>query len=71
MKKTLSVHIELGNTLLRACLAALAGGEVCWLIMQIPSPGITGLLISGGAMLLGLSAAFPFIRKELSLLIKL
>jgi putative peptidoglycan lipid II flippase len=71
MKKTLSVHIELGNTLLRACLAALAGGGVCWLIMQIPSPGITGLLISGGAMLLGLSAAFPFIRKELSLLIKL
>jgi putative peptidoglycan lipid II flippase len=71
MKKTLSIRISFGDTFLRGLLAALAGGVVCWLVMRIPSTGMTSLLLSAGAMLLGLCAAVPFIRSEIKLLIKL
>lgn len=71
MKKKMSIDIKFGNTPLRAFLAALIGGAVCWLIMRIPATGLNSLLLSAGAMLLGACAAVPFIRRELSLLIKL
>ncbi|MBN2258760.1 MAG: murein biosynthesis integral membrane protein MurJ [Anaerolineaceae bacterium] len=71
MKKSLSINIVFGNVFVRACLAALTGGGVCWFVMQIPSVGLMSLLLSMGAMFLGLVAAVPFIRRELSLLIKL
>ncbi|MGB8252673.1 MAG: murein biosynthesis integral membrane protein MurJ [Anaerolineaceae bacterium] len=71
LKKRMAINIHLGNTLLRACLAALAGGAVCWLVMQIPSHGLNSLILSAGAMLLGLCVAVPFIHGELKTLIKL
>jgi putative peptidoglycan lipid II flippase len=71
MKKKMTIDIRFGDTPLRACLAALAGGAVCWLIMRIPAAGMDSLFLSAGAMLLGACVAVPFIRKELSLLIKL
>jgi putative peptidoglycan lipid II flippase len=71
LRKFMSIRITLGSTLLRGFLAALAGGVVCWLVMRIPSTGVNSLFLSAGAMLLGVFAAIPFIRKELRLLIKL
>jgi putative peptidoglycan lipid II flippase len=71
MKKYMSINISFRNTILRACLAALAGGVACWLVMRIPVAGMNSLFLSIGAMLLGVCAAAPFIRRELSLLIKL
>jgi putative peptidoglycan lipid II flippase len=71
MKKKMTIDIKFGDTPLRACLAALAGGAVCWLLMRIPAAGLNSLLLSTGAMLLGACVAVPFIRKELTLLIKL
>jgi putative peptidoglycan lipid II flippase len=71
LKKKMSINIRFGNSLLRACLAALAGGGVCWLTMEIPVPGLNSLVLSAGAMALGACVAVPFIRKELNLLIKL
>jgi putative peptidoglycan lipid II flippase len=71
LKKKMSIDIRFGNIPLRALLAALTGSVVCWLIMQIPATGMNSLLLSGGAMFLGACAAVPFIRGELSLLIKL
>jgi len=70
-KKKMSIDIRFGSTPLRACLAALAGGIVCWMVMQISAEGLQSLFLSMGAMLLGACAAVPFIRKELTLLIKL
>lgn len=71
LKRFMSISIQIWNTLLRAGLAALLGGAVCWLIMLIPISGVNRLALSAGAMLLGLCFTVPFIRKELSLLIKL
>ncbi len=65
LKKRMAINIHLGNTLLRACLAALAGGATCWLVMQVPSEGLTRLVLSSGAMFVGLCVAVPFIRAEL------
>jgi peptidoglycan biosynthesis protein MviN/MurJ (putative lipid II flippase) len=71
LKKRMEITIHLGNTLLRACLAAIAGGIACWLLMQLPSVGLNSLLLSAGAMLLGLCVSVPFINKEIRSLIKL
>jgi putative peptidoglycan lipid II flippase len=71
LKKRMEISIHFGNTLLRSCLAALVGGSVCWLVMQVPTGGFARIVLSGGAMLLGVCVAVPFILSELKTLIKL
>ena len=71
LKKRMEIKIQLGNTLFRSCLAALAGGIACWLLMQIPAAGLSSLLLSSVAMLLGLCVSVPFIHKEIRSLFKL
>jgi putative peptidoglycan lipid II flippase len=71
LKRTMSINVQLGNTLVRSCLAALAGGAVCWLVIQYPTAGLNSLVLSAGAMFLGLCVATSFIVRELKILIKL
>jgi putative peptidoglycan lipid II flippase len=71
LKKKMSIDVKFGKTTLHACIAAVAGGAACWMVMRIPAAGLNSLILSAGAMLLGICAAAPFIRNELRLLIKL
>jgi putative peptidoglycan lipid II flippase len=61
--------LEVGNTLLRSCLAAAAGALIVYLLMRIlPLPALP---LSLGALVIGGLAGLPLIWPEVKMLVKL
>jgi putative peptidoglycan lipid II flippase len=71
LNRRLVERLDFSNTLIRALLAAAAGGLVAILFLQYTTEGVMAALISSTGMLLGAAVALPLLWREIRILIKL
>lgn len=71
MFSIVSIDKNILRTLVRTVLGSVIGAAVIWLIIRFSGNLFHDLIIGTAASFIGLLAAFPFIRKELGILLRL